>query len=158
MIMGKILSAQSILKQKGFVQNKFDTNGFMNAVGEYFLKNPVESRLLLFPCRFLDIERGAGENGEDKYNMFNVTPEEEKVGFKVQTEKAEDGWPVFAHELYEKDFDEYRLELDWYILRPRIIIDKPYFENAASVLRIMGGYVVEKWMKAKIKRYNVTLI
>lgn len=156
--MGKILSAKSILKQKGFVQNKFDTNGFMNAVGEYFLKNSVEYRLLLFPYRFLNIEWGAGDNGEDKFNMFNITQEERKLGYKVQTEIEEDGLAKFAHELYDNDYDEYRLEMDMDILRPRIIIDKPFFENAAGLLRVMGGYVVEKWTKNRIKRYDVTLI
>lgn len=156
--MGKILSAQSILKQKGFVQNKFDTNGFMNAVAEYFMKYSVDSRLLLLPCRFLDIQRGKGEDGEDLFNTYHITPEEEKLGYKVQTDKDKDGMPLFGKELYEKDFREYRVELDMYILRPRIIIDKPFFENAAGLLRVMGGYVVEKWMKNKIKRYDVTLI
>lgn len=156
--MGKILSAKSILKQKGYVQNKFDTEGFMNAVAEYFLKNSVEFRLLLFPYRFLNIEWGAGENGEDKFNMFNITQEEGKLGYKVQTEIAGDGVAKFAHELFENDFDEYRLERDMDILRPRIIVDKPFFENAAGLLRVMGGFVVEKWTKNKIKRYDVTLI
>lgn len=54
--MGKIISAQSILKQKGYVHNKFDTDGFMDAVGQYFIDNDVESKLLLIPFRFLDLK------------------------------------------------------------------------------------------------------
>lgn len=163
MIMGKILSAQSILKQKGFVQNKFDSNGFMNAVGEYFLKNPVESRLLLVPYRFLDIDRTDEQHG----NIFGITEEEEKLGYKVQTETVpytlsgigkQIRIAKFLKEAMENDNLQWRFNTDYGIGAPRIIIDKPFFENAAGLLRVMGGYVVEKEMKKRHKLYWVTLV
>lgn len=152
--MGKIISAQSILREKGFVQNKFDTNGFMNAVGQYFLDNKVEDRLLLVPFRFLDISRG----GDYTFNPFGITEEEEKLGYKVQTENDDKGQVKFIVDLFETDFEEYRREMDRGLLWSRIIIDKPFFENAAGLLKVMGGYVVEKEIKKKRKLYWVTLV
>lgn len=161
--MGKILRVQDILKQKGFVQKKFDTNGFMNAVGEYFLNNPVESRLLLVPYRFLDIDRTDEEYG----NPFGITEEEEKLGYKVQTETvlytlSSLGKQIriakFLQEAMENDDTQFRLNTEYGIGSPRIIIDKPFFENAAGALRVMGGYVVEKEMKKRHKLYWVTLV
>lgn len=152
--MTKIMSAQSILKEKGFVQNKFDTNGFMNAVGRYFLENGVEDKLLLVPFRFLDISA----DGDFPYNPFNITDEEEKLGYKAQTERDGRGRVKYIVDLFENNFEEYRKEQDAGLLVPRIIVDKPFFENAAATLRLMGGYVVEKQMKKKRKLYWVTLI
>lgn len=157
--MGKIISAQSILKQKGFVQNKFDTNGFMNAVGQYFLDNTVESRLLLFPCRFLDIDRTLDGDGEETWNPYDITPESERLGYQVEVERnPATGELVFAEKALKKNFWMLKAQNDSGVLMPRIIIDKPFFENAAGVLRVMGGYVVEKNVTKKLKTYIVTLV
>lgn len=157
--MGKIISAQQILKEKGYVQNKFDTAGFINAVGEYFLANSVESRLLLVPYRFLDINRTPDEDGKETFNLFRVTEEEQKLGYKVQTEMDKvNGCPAYLVELNKTDWEMFRWNLDAGIAQPRIIVDRPFFENAAGMLRLMGGYVVEKQMKKKRKLYWVTLV
>lgn len=156
--MTKIISAQSILKEKGYVQNKFDTNGFMQVVAKFFLDNSVESKLLLVPYRFLDIKRDRGE-GFDTENPLRITPEEEKLGYKDQTAKNEIGEPAYVRWGFENDFEELRLEQEYGIaFDPRIIIDKPFFENAAATLRLMGGYVVEKQMMKRRKVYWVTLV
>lgn len=39
-----------------------------------------------------------------------------------------------------------------------IFIDKPFFVNAAGMLRVMGGYIVERQMWKKVSYYVVTLI
>ena len=45
------------------------------------------------------------------------------------------------------------------LLLPRILVDKPFFKNAAGMLRLMGGYVVEKRkIKRCINMYDVSLI
>lgn len=161
--MKQLISAQSILKQKGYVQNKFDTNGFMQAVAQYFIDNEVEDRLLLVSARFLDIDRTNERYG----NFFDITEEEEKLGYKVQTETVpymlesigqEITIAKFMQELQENDYDKWRLNCDYGIGAPRIVVDKPFFENAAATLRIMGGYVVEKEMKKRRKLYWVTLV
>lgn len=161
--MKQLISAQSILKQKGYVQNKFDTNGFMQAVAQYFIDNSVESRLLLVPTRFLDIDRTNEKYG----NFFGITEEEEKRGYKVQTETVpymlesigqEITIAKFMQDLQENDDLAWRTNSDLGIGVPRIVVDKPFFENAAATLRIMGGYVVEKEMKKRRKLYWVTLV
>lgn len=186
--MTKIISAQSILKQKGFVQNKFDANGFMRVVGEYFLANEVESKLLLLPFRFLDIKVDKENDpceiisredlprlthGDESVlsmmemegtdysvgNPFEIGWRERLLGYKSQTEvdKAT-GEPAYTRKIFENDFESYRKQQDAGILVPRVIIDKPFFENAAATLRIMGGYVVEKQSRKGKKLYWVTLI
>lgn len=179
--MGKILSAQSILRQKGFVQNKFDTNGFMEEVGRFFLQNPVESRLLLVPYRFLDIKvygddpcdvvtqedlRNMSEadkisfstmEGTTTNNPFKVKWYERLLGYKAQT-KMINGEPEYVRNMIDYNYENFQLQKEAGILFPRIIIDKPFFENAAGVLRVMGGYVVEKVTKKRRKMYWVTLI
>lgn len=157
--MGKIISAQSILKQKGFVQNKFDTSGFMEAVGQYFIDNKVEDRLLLVPHRFLDIDRTVGADGKETFNLFGVTEDEQKLGYKVQTAMNKlIGQPEWVVDMNKNDWERFRWNLEMGIAVPRIIVDKPFFENAAGLLRVMGGYVVEKRIRKKRKTYTVTLI
>lgn len=157
--MNKIISAQSILKQKGFVQNKFDTNGFMQAVGQYFLDNSVEAKLLLVPFRFLDIKREVIDGIEcETFNPFHIEKDEEAVGYKVQTATNSAGEIAYARLLFEFDFDNFQQQREAGILVPRIVVDRPFFENAAATLRLMGGYVVEKQTKKKRKLYWVSLL
>lgn len=159
--MANIINAQAILKEKGFVQNKFDTNGFMNAVADFFIENNVESRLLLIPFRFLDIQREIikGTNVEyNKYNPFDVTRDEERLGYKVQTTKNKYGELEYARSMINYDFEAYQNQQKAGLVVPRIIVDKPFFENAAGLLRVMAGYIVEKQMKKRTKLYWVTLV
>lgn len=179
--MSKIIQASDILRQKGFVQTKFDTNGFINAVGKFFLANPVESKLLLVPYRFLDIKvhgddpcdvvtqadlRTMSEadkisfstmEGITSCNPFDVEWYERLLGYKAQTE-MKDGEPEYVRRMIRYNFEGFQAQKDAGILFPRIIIDKPFFENAAHLLRVMGGYIVEKRMKKRCKLYWVTLI
>lgn len=179
--MTKIISAQSILRQKGFVKKKFDTNGFMEEVGKYFLQNPVESKLLLIPYRFLDIQVIGDDpcdvvkqedlkdmtdadkisfnnmEGITRRNPFNVKWNEHLLGYKAQTEMDGDE-PRYIRDLIRYDFENFQAQKEAGILFPRMIVDKPFFENAAGALRIMGGYIVEKRVKRRCKMYWVTLI
>lgn len=186
--MAKIISAQSILKQKGYVQNKFDTNGFMQTVAQYFIDNSVESKLLLVPFRFLDV-RVDKENDpcmlvkkEDLPNLslsdridmdmldlkardyscpnpFDINWEDRLLGYKVQTKMDEkENYPEWAVALSKYDWEGFQKQQEAGLDKPRIIIDKPFFDNAAATLRLMGGYVVEKQMKKRRKLYWVTLV
>lgn len=158
--MTKLISAQTILKEKGFVQNKFDTNGFMQAVGQYFLENSIESKLLLIPSRFIEIDKEVYIEGKTYKNPLEITDDDIKVGYKVQTEmdKKYPQWAAWLIDLNKRNADLTWAQVHLDISYPRIIIDKPFFENAAATLRLMGGYVVEKQMKKRQKRYWVTLI
>lgn len=185
--MAKIISAQSILKQKGYVQNKFDTNGFMQAVGEFFLANSVESKLLLLPYRFLDIKVDKDNDPcqlikkEDIPNLselermdmdamdrqamghasnpYGINWESRLLGYKAQTEMdRKENYPAWAVELSHRDWEAFMEQQKAGLDKPRVIIDKPFFENAAATLRLMGGYVVEKQVKKHRNLYWVTLI
>lgn len=186
--MKQLISAQSILKQKGYVQNKFDTNGFMQAVAQYFIDNSVESKLLLLPFRFLDIKVDKKNDPcqlvkkEDLSNMsvcdrmdmdrmdmdatdqtcqnpFGINWQDRLLGYKVQTEMDhKENYPVWAINLGRCDWERLRAQQDAGFDKPRIIIDSPFFENAAGMLRIMGGFVVEPKKKKGKKLYNVMLV
>ena len=158
-----IISAQTILKQKGYVQTKFDTPGFMNAVAEFFMRSSVKAKLLLVPVRFLDIvpneideEGNVIENND--YDIFNENIDK---GWSDQSQ-TKDGYIVWARKLsdsmYPHDFEAFQNMYNQGLIACRIIIDKPYFENAAFMLRSMGGYTVEKTTKSRRKLYTVTLV
>lgn len=68
------------------------------------------------------------------------------------------GEPEYVRNMIDYNYENFQLQKEAGILFPRIIVDKPFFENAAGVLRVMGGYVVEKVTKKRRKMYWVTLI
>lgn len=167
--MGKIITAKDLLKEKGFVLNKFDTAGFMNAVAEFFSEREVNSRLFLCSLRFLDIEtkegiekmKEEGDYGWDYHEYFDLSDDERKRGWKAMTE-----------ERYQRSFDHYLnsygeegftngainfINNAW-LPHSFIIVDKPFYENSLSMLRIMGGYVVEKRRRGGHNTAVVSLI
>lgn len=140
----KIITAQEIISLK-LDKKKFDTNGFMTAVAEYFLddKTDAGARLLLVPFRFLDIkwERFPGISSEiSSNNPFGIEREDEDRGYKADMNMSHDR--LFAMKHYNPE--KYKEQEKAGILAPRIIIDEPFYENAAQALRVMGGYVLEK--------------
>ena len=163
----KILSAQQLLKQKGFEVSKFDTNLFMQDVAEYFLRSDVSAKLLLLPLRFVEIP----DRENPKENPLRITDEDRKNGFKTQTQLADasdqteweqesirGGELSYVRDLYEYDPLEYWNEYNRGILVPRIIIDKPFIGNAVHTLRFIGGYVAEQKMRQKLKTYDISLL
>lgn len=186
--MTKMISAQQILKQKGYVQSKFDTNGFMNAVAQYFIDNDVESKLLLFPFRFLDIkvdkendpcnlvkkedlsslsasDRIAMDNMDFNAidhtcpNPFDIGWQDRLLGYKVQTKMDPvENYPEWAMKLSRCDWEALRIQQEAGLDKPRIIIDSPFFENAVGMLRVMGGFVVVPKRKKGKKLYTVMLV
>lgn len=190
-----MMCAKDILKEKGYVAPKFDTAGFMEEVGKYFSNNSINSKLLLVPYRFADIEwekwytdeefeRMKKEYEEDKkmekyeefeedeeieedeefcitneeYELtspYDFTREDESRGYKAQT-VADSYWGIKEAKNYSESNRMQQEEAG--ILVPRIIIDKPFFENAAQMLKVMGGYVLERKMKKRVKLYYVSLI
>lgn len=158
--MTKIISASAILKQKGFVQKKFDTSGFMNAVAQYFIKNQISSHLYLIEYSFVhcpdcDSEEELPEEYK-RFSLFHVFNADKELGWKAECDFNEDGNLVYATQYPYQTVMDMR---DLGLLLPRIIVDKPFFKNAAGMLRLMGGYVVEKRkIKRCINMYDVSLI
>lgn len=153
------MQAKDILKEIGYVAPKFDSNGFLQTVGEFFLSGTVEQRLLLIPYRFANIEWETLNLPEptdcDMSSPYGFTKEDVAKGFKAET-ATHPYWGIQAACNYDETNRVRQEEAG--ILVPRIIIDKPFFENAAQMLRVMCGYIVEKKMKRHTKLYNVSLI
>lgn len=159
------MSAQAILRKKGYVPRKFDTNGFMEAVAKYFLENSIESRLLLLGERFVDLPDIPDDfdgTKDEKLSRcwYDIRISDKARGFKAEYEKDEDGNLVYVTKLTPNMREVF---CNFGALRARIIIDKPYLKNAASLLSVMGGYVVEKTrlstdLGSHWDGYEVTLI
>ena len=152
--MGKIITAKDLLKEKGFVPNKFDTTGFMNAVAGYFSERDVNSRLVVLRTRFVDIKTGEevermkkdGEYGWDRHEYLNLSDEDRERGWKTMNIDL-DEWIKYSIRNYGAEgFSDYASEIKKRTLYSStyIIVDNPFYENSLSMLRIMGGYVVEK--------------
>lgn len=119
--MARITTAQDILKAKGYKSTKFDTNGFLQAVGAYFLEHDVKAKLAIVSLRFLDVPYDGG--------CLALTSDERTAGWKARLEMDCDGeWKEFAEKMFH----------------PHVVVDAPYYTNALALLQVMGGYVVEK--------------
>lgn len=163
----RIMSAQAILREKGYVPRKFDTNGFMEAVAKYFLENSIESRLLLLGERFIDLPDIPDDfdfdgTKDEKLSrcFYDIRISDKARGFKAEYEKDADGNLVYVAKLSPIVRE---VCCNFGALRARIIVDKPYLKNAASLLSVMGGYVVEKTRLSTdngchLDGYEVTLI
>lgn len=92
-------------------------------------------------------------------NPYNIDWKARLLGYSVQTSiDKKTGEPKYVSSMKNFHLELYKAQLKEGLLVPRIIIDKPYFENAAELLRVMGGYVVEKLTRKKRKLYCVTLL
>lgn len=169
--MAKITTAQDILKEKGYKAEKFDTNGFLDAVASYFRKHDVKDKLLIVSYRFLDVKTDdeileMAINAQKDAYLFSG-PYKEAIYWRSSTSKS-GGWksqieegeydncvPRGFDKLIGDDISGFHIRD---IERPRFIVDAPYFSNAISLLQIMGGYVVEKKRRSGFNTADVTLI
>lgn len=125
-----MITAQSILQEKGFQQNKFDTNGFCELVGNFFLNHEVKDTITLIPQRFIEKEDA---------------PE---CGYIDAT--ADDYWQKQIEDPNNPvDFGFYLLMKSHGCTKPAIYVDEPFIKNCAHLLALMGGYVVKKQPKGK---------
>jgi len=152
--MAKITTAQDLLKEKGYKVNKFDTNGFLEAVAGYFRRVDVKDKLLLVSKRFVEVDNAL----ESKKFFFRELSDDEKAtGWDAQTEiDANDLLGIYCQ---DRDLRKSLMDqLTFGMLKPRIVVDAPFFKNAVSLLQIMGGYVVEKKKRHGIDTALVSLI
>lgn len=54
--MGKIITAQDLLKEKGYIEEKFDTNGFLQCVANWFREHEVKDKLIILQKRFIEMD------------------------------------------------------------------------------------------------------
>ena len=152
--MGKIITAKDLLKEKGFVLNKFDTTGFMNTVAEYFSERDINSKLVVFLQRFLDIKtyeevermKTDGEYGWDYHEYWNLSDDDRERGWKFMNIDSDKAFEYSLRNYGSEGFSNYASRISSHVLYSStyIVVDKPFYENSLSMLRIMGGYVVEK--------------
>lgn len=127
--MEKILTAQDLLKEKGYIEEKFDTNGFLQCVADWFRSHNIEDKLLIRPKRFIEMENPPKGGWQD---MTNV-------------EEWLKGYP----QLTQLVIIETRQNV------PFIWVDEPFIKNAVFTLKTMAGYTVKK---AKKGCYEITLL
>jgi hypothetical protein len=131
----KLISAQAILAEKGYVMPKFDTDGFNNAVVEFFRAHGPEVRLQITPVRFIN---------------FDWLP---KQGWKAFF--SEKDWECIIND-ENNSFDYWKFQDTIRAVsgNPQIFVDEPFVKNAVAMLQIMGGFVVKK----SKKKYYISLI
>ena len=127
--MGKIVTAQDLLKEKGYIEEKFDTNGFLQCVSDWFRSHNIEDKLLIRPKRFIEMDNPPKGGWKD---MTNV-----------------DEW------LDEMPWEEQLTLIQKCQAVPFIFIDKPFIKNAVYMLQIMNGFIVEKGKKGT---YEISLV
>lgn len=127
--MGKILTAQDLLKEKGYIEEKFDTNGFLQCVADWFRSHNIEDKLLIRPKRFIEMDNPPKGGWID---MTNV-----------------DEWIVSL------PWEQQLLMLQKGTAVPFIWVDEPFVKNAVFTLKTMAGYVVKR---AKKGVYEISLL
>ena len=127
--MGKMLTAQDLLKEKGYVEEKFDTNGFLQCVANWFREHEVKDKLLIRPKRFIEMDNPPKGGWKDMTNIEEWLP---SFQWEQQLILVQKGQAV-----------------------PFIFIDKPFIKNAVYMLQIMNGFIVEKGKKGT---YEVSIV
>ena len=127
--MGKILTAQDLLKEKGYIEEKFDTNGFLQCVADWFREHDVKDKLIIRPKRFIEMDNPPKGGWLD---MTNV-----------------DEWIVSL------PWEQQLLMLQKGTAVPFIWVDEPFVKNAVFTLKTMAGYVVKR---AKKGCYEISLL
>ena len=127
--MGKIITAQDLLKEKGYVEEKFDTNGFLQCVANWFREHEVKDKLLIRPKRFIEMDnppKGGWKDMTDVEEWLVSLPWEQALCI---TQKGQDV--------------------------PFVFVDEPYLKNATFTLKNMAGFVVSRQKRGV---YEVSLL
>ena len=127
--MGKIVTAQDLLKEKGYIEEKFDTNGFLQCVADWFREHDVKDKLIIRPKRFIEMDNPPKGGWID---MTNVKQWIATLPWEQQLLMLQKGTAV-----------------------PFLFVDKPFVKNAMYMLQVMNGFIVEKGKKGV---YEVSLI
>ena len=116
--MGKIVTAQDLLKEKGYVEEKFDTNGFLQCVVDWFREHDVKDKLIIRPKRFIEMDNPPKGGWIDMTNVkewFEALPWEQQFCIASARQAV-----------------------------PFLFVDKPFIKNAVFTLKTMAGFVVNK--------------
>lgn len=127
--MGKILTAQDLLKEKGYIEEKFDTNGFLQCVADWFRSHNIEDKLIIRPKRFIEMDN------PPKGGWVDMTNVDEWIG--------------------SLPWEQQLLMLQKGTAVPFVWVDEPFVKNAVFTLKTMAGYVVKR---AKKGVYEISLL
>ena len=127
--MGKIITAQDLLKEKGYIEEKFDTNGFLQCVANWFREHEVKDKLIIRQKRFIEMDNPPKGGWIDMTNVEQwlvSLPWEQALCI---TQKGQD--------------------------KPFLWVDEPYLKNATFTLKNMAGFVVSRQKRGV---YEVSLL
>ena len=127
--MGKIITAQDLLKEKGYIEEKFDTNGFLQCVANWFREHEVKDKLIIRQKRFIEMDNPP------------------KGGWKDMTDVEE--W------LKDLPWENRLCIISKGQATPFIWVDEPYLKNATFTLKNMAGFVVSRQKRGV---YEVSLL
>ena len=125
----KLVQAATLLREKGYVEEKFDQQGFTECIYNWFKEHDLKDKLLIRPKRFIEMDNPPKGGWLD---MTNV-----------------DEWIVSL------PWEQQLLMLQKGTAVPFIWVDEPFVKNAMYMLQVMNGFIVEKGKKGV---YEVSLI
>lgn len=125
----KLVQAATLLREKGYVEEKFDQQGFTECIYNWFKEHDLKDKLLIRPKRFIEMDN------PPKGGWLDMTNVDEWIG--------------------SLPWEQQLLMLQKGTAVPFIWVDKPFMKNAMYMLQVMNGFIVEKGKKGV---YEVSLI
>ena len=125
----KLVQAATLLREKGYVEEKFDQQGFTECIYNWFKEHDLKDKLLIRPKRFIEMDN------PPKGGWVDMTNVDEWIG--------------------SLPWEQQLLMLQKGTAVPFIWVDKPFMKNAMYMLQVMNGFIVEKGKKGV---YEVSLI
>lgn len=125
----KLVQASTLLREKGYVEEKFDQQGFTECIYNWFKEHDLKDKLIIRPKRFIEMDNPPKGGWID---MTNVDEWIATLPWEQQLLVVQKGTAV-----------------------PFLFVDKPFMKNAVYMLQIMNGFIVEKGKKGV---YEVSLI
>ncbi len=125
----KLVQAATLLREKGYVEEKFDQEGFTECVYNWFKTHDLKDKLLIRPKRFIEMDnppKGGWKDMTDVEEWLKDLPWENRLCIISKGQAV-----------------------------PFIWVDEPFIKNAAYMLDVMNGFKVKKGKKGV---YEVTLV
>ena len=125
----KLVQASTLLREKGYVEEKFDQEGFTECVYNWFKTHDLKDKLLIRPKRFVEMDnppKGGWKDMTDVEEWLKDLPWENRLCIISKGQAV-----------------------------PFIWVDEPFIKNAAYMLDVMNGFKVKKGKKGV---YEVTLV
>lgn len=125
----KLVQAATLLREKGYVEEKFDQEGFTECVYNWFKEHDLKDKLLIRPKRFIEMDNPLKGGWQDMTNVeewLKNLPWEDHLNIKNKGQAV-----------------------------PFIFVDEPFVRNAVYMLDAINGFKVKKEKKGV---YRVTLV